>query len=235
MNCLAKRFLFADNRINFPLQKKEVEGDEIGRLTNLQENYEEVTEAIENAKISCEKLDDEDYRSLSLSRLALERASLDLMYVVSLMGIKEAPGNQYNREIVSNSIARLERVENLLQECSDDRKSDLVEQIEGTVAASLVVQYMIDGSVNSKKLYGETLYSRLHSALNCSDGASNHSYLLLTILYAAGKIISDGPQEVCSEAIAKAIKGPATKHRRLRFDKYLQARVLSMLEKNKLI
>ena len=119
-------------------------------------------------------------------------------------------------------------------DCDVTLVTDLFEQIDGTLAASLVIQYLIKGKIDPENIYRGTLANRLQETLSCTDKVQEQSYFLLTILYAAGHIMMNGPHKECSEVIANVIKKTRSEPRRLNFDKYMQKAILDVLEKDEL-
>jgi hypothetical protein len=236
MSCLAKRFIFADDPINFPLSKSDGKHDAISRVTRLEETYADVTEAMEEAKAACQQIADVHKRSLVLCRLGLERSSLDLMHLVSLLGVEDRAKNKDGLAAqIDGSVARLLRVQNMLLECDDPRKVDLQEQIDGTFAAAFVINFIATGKKLNKKYLGSGLMDRLRVAIADLGDGGRPSYYLLTVLYAATHLIESGPDGQFADHIAKAVKHGETENRRIRFDDFFQMQITDALQKSKLI
>ncbi len=236
MSCLAKRFLFADDPINFPLTKADGQHDAISRVTRLEETFADVTEAMEEAKAACNDIAEIHHRSLVLCRLGLERSSLDLMHLVSLLGVKDrAKDKKALATRIDESVARLLRIQTMLVECNDPRKVDLQEQIDGTFAAAFVISFIATGKTLDKKYLKSDLMNRLGVAIADLGEGDRPSYYLLTVLYAASHLIEHGPNKQFAEHIAQAVKHGETENRRIRFDDFFQVQITDALRNAKLI
>ncbi len=236
MSCLAKRFLFADDPINFPHSKSDAPHDAVSRVTRLEETFSDVAGAMEEAKTACYEIADVHRKSLALCRLSLERSSLDLMHLVSLLGVNKGTNDKKGLEKrIDGSVARLLRVQNMLLECNDARKTDLQEQIDGTLAAAYVISFIATGKTLNEKCLGSNLMDRLKVAAGSLGDGDRPSYYLLTVLYAATQLIQHGPNQEFADHIAKAVKHGKTEVRRIRFDGFFEAQITDALRTAKLI
>ncbi|GLQ29168.1 hypothetical protein [Sulfitobacter pacificus] len=232
IRCVARRFVFADERSFY-----EIGGDAgASRRMLMDELHAKAIEALAKSKELCRSVDDVHYRSLLLSRLGLESASLDLMLLaISYQADFGSERRSGDRQLLERSFERLERVGKLLDSCEDGRRVDLLEQFDGTLAAAVCVDFLLNGAGAKTRKLSDELAARLVSIGKCEPHDPDRSFHLLTVLYASARLIRSGSDANCSSAIRQAIENGKGEFRRLAFDRSMERCVVQALDRGGLI